>query len=136
MSVKQFKEQEYNTKSLDRGLWKKIFGLMQPQMKDMKRMLLLNCVIALLDVFFPYMEKIGIDYFVSMDYQNKDLILFCIVFLIGILLSTFLVYHLFRLAGRIEMGFSYHVRQQAFSHLQILSYSYYDRIRIFISASF
>ncbi len=130
MSVKQFKEQEYNTKSLDRRLWKKIFALMQPQMKDMKWMLLLNCVLALLDVFFPYMEKIGIDYFVSTDYQNKDLILFSVIFLAGILLSAFLVYHLFRLAGRIEMGFSYHVRQQAFSHLQVLSFSYYDKTPI------
>ena len=48
----------------------------------------------------------------------------------GKFLAAFSVYLFFMQAGKIEMAFSYDVRQKAFAKLQTLSFSYFDRTPI------
>ena len=46
MSQIRFEEQQYNTESLDAGLWKRIFVLMRPLRKELVRLLILMVAVA------------------------------------------------------------------------------------------
>ena len=63
MSQIRFEEQQYNTESLDAGLWKRIFVLMRPLRKELVRLLILMVAVAGCDVLFPILNKIAIDTF-------------------------------------------------------------------------
>ena len=65
MSQIRFEEQQYNTESLDAGLWKRIFVLMRPLRKELVRLLILMVAVAGCDVLFPILNKIAIDTFAS-----------------------------------------------------------------------
>lgn len=126
----QFQEQEYNTESLDTSLWRKILGMMKSQKKNLYMLFFLNFFIAILDVAFPYMNKIAIDYFVGNGVIDYKLTIFAIVFIVGIIIQAAIVYLFFLQAGKIEMNFAYEVREKAFHKLQSLSFSYFDKTPI------
>ena len=126
MSTVGFQEKQYNTKSFDKNLWKRIYHLAQPEHRDLKMLMLVNLIVGCMDALFPYLEKVGLDYFAVQEYKTYELIAYIVLFALGIVLMAFLVYQLFRLAGKVEMGFAFDVREKAFAHLQILSFSYYD----------
>ncbi|NCB33328.1 MAG: ABC transporter ATP-binding protein [Erysipelotrichia bacterium] len=126
MSASSFQEKEFNTKSFDGNLWKRIYNLAQPEHKDLKMLLLVNLAVGIMDALFPYLEKIGLDYFAVAEYRQNELTAYILVCAAGIAMTAFMVYQVFRLAGKVEMGFSFDVREKAFAHLQILSFSYYD----------
>ena len=58
MSEIRFQEKEYNTDSLDAGLWKKIINLLGNQKKDLYWLFVFMLLVAVLDVVFPYLNKI------------------------------------------------------------------------------
>ncbi|MEG0176711.1 ABC transporter ATP-binding protein [Anaerorhabdus sp.] len=126
----RFQEQEYNTDSLEIGLWRKILGLMHSQKKNLYILFLLNLFIAVLDVAFPFMNKIAIDYFVGKGVIDSQLTLFAVIFIIGIIAQASIVYLFFLQAGKIEMNFAFEVREKAFHKLQSLSFSYFDKTPI------
>lgn len=126
----QFKEQEYNTDSLDTSLWKKIFGLMKSQKKNLIILFLINIFIAILDVGFPFMNKLAIDHFVAKGIIDQTLVWFALVFFAGIIAQAAIVYLFFIQAGHIEMNFAYEIREKAFTKIQSLSFSYFDKTPI------
>ncbi|MEG0076571.1 MAG: ABC transporter ATP-binding protein [Anaerorhabdus sp.] len=126
----QFQEQEFNTESLDTGLWRKILGMMKSQKKNLYILFSLNFFIAILDVAFPFMNKIAIDYFVGNGVIDYKLTIFTLVFIVGIIAQAAIVYLFFLQAGKIEMNFAYEVREKAFHKLQSLSFSYFDKTPI------
>ena len=127
MSQIRFEEQQYNTESLDAGLWKRIFVLMRPLRKELVRLLILMVAVAGCDVLFPILNKIAIDTFAAGGQPDSSLWMFSGVYMAGVLFQAFSVYLFFMQAGKIEMAFSYDVRQKAFAKLQTLSFSYFDR---------
>ena len=130
MSQIRFEEQQYNTESLDAGLWKRIFVLMRPLRKELVRLLILMVAVAACDVLFPILNKIAIDTFAAGGQPDSSLWMFSGVYMAGVLFQAFSVYLFFMQAGKIEMAFSYDVRQKAFAKLQTLSFSYFDRTPI------
>lgn len=126
----QFQEQEFNTESLDTGLWRKILGMMKSQKKNLYILFSLNFFIAILDVAFPFMNKIAIDYFVGNGVIDYKLTIFTLAFIVGIIAQAAIVYLFFLQAGKIEMNFAYEVREKAFHKLQSLSFSYFDKTPI------
>lgn len=126
----QFREQEYNTDSLDTSLWRKILGMMKSQKKNLFMLFFINFFIAILDVAFPFMNKIAIDYFVKNGVVDNKLMMFGIIFVCAILLQATIVYFFFIQAGKIEMSFAFEVREKAFTKLQTLSFSYFDKTPI------
>ncbi|SKA01752.1 ABC transporter ATP-binding protein [Anaerorhabdus furcosa] len=126
----QFQEQEYNTNSLDTSLWRRILGMMKSQKKNLYMLFFLNFFIAILDVGFPFMNKIAIDYFVGNGIIDYKLTIFIVIFIVGIIAQAAIVYLFFLQAGKIEMNFAYEVREKAFHKLQSLSFSYFDKTPI------
>lgn len=73
MSQIRFEEQQYNTESLDAGLWKRIFVLMRPLRKELVRLLILMVAVAGCDVLFPILNKIAIDTFAAGGQPDSSL---------------------------------------------------------------
>jgi ATP-binding cassette subfamily B protein len=126
VSVRSFEEKQYNTDSLDTHLWKRILGLLRSQKKNLVRLALLNVVIAVFDVLFPYLNKLAVDYFVTAGHGGRELYEFGILFLGGALIQSVCVYYYCRCAGHMEMDTAYELRQNCFRQLQSLSFSYFD----------
>lgn len=128
--MSQFEEQEFQTKSFDLGVWKKILMLLSPFKKLIVYLFLLNVLIACLDVAFPFMNKLAIDTFITQDTNPNHLFLFGLIYFIGVAVQASTVYGFFYLAGKIEMGVSYDVRRKCFEKLHSLSFSYFDKTPI------
>ena len=130
MSQVQFEEKEYNTDSLDSGIWKKIISLLGTQKKNLYILFAFMIAVASVDVLLPFLNKIAIDYFVVGKGTNDELIMFAITYGAIILVQGVMVYSFVCQSGKVEMGFSYDVRKQAFEKLQLLSFSYFDKTPI------
>ncbi len=128
--MSQFEEQEFQNESLDIAVWKKIFRLLFPFRSWIVELLLLNVLIACLDVLFPYMNKLAIDTFIMKERAYSHLVLFGLVYFVGVAVQAATVYGFFSLAGKIEMGFSHALRRQCFEKLHSLSFSYFDQTPI------
>lgn len=124
---KRFEEQEYNTDSLDTKLWRRIFKLLAPHRKNLIYLFSIMILVAGMDVIFPYMNKLAVDFFVIDKQSGSSLYLYGVVYFILIVVQSFSVYFFFMQAGKIEMNFSYDIRTKAFDKLQELSFSYFDR---------
>ncbi len=122
-----FEEQEFNTDSLDTGLWKKIFKLLWVHKKKLYVLYMFMIFVATVDVVFPYLNKIAIDTFITGGGDLSKLPLFAAVYFFCIIAQGVNVYFFIRQAGLIEMDFAYDVRNRAFKKLQELSFSYYDK---------
>lgn len=127
MSEIRFQEKEYNTDSLDAGLWKKIINLLGNQKKDLYWLFVFMLLVAVLDVVFPYLNKIAIDYFAIGKGTQGQLIGFGVGYLVLLAVQAFFVFKFIAQSGIVETDFSYYVRKTVFDKLQVLSYSYYDK---------
>lgn len=128
--MSQYEEQEYQSGSFDFKTWRKILGLLKPFKKLIIYLFFLNVLIACLDVAFPYMNKLAIDRFISVDTDPNHLMIFGVVYFIGVAVQASTVYGFFYLAGKIEMGVSHDVRRKCFEKLHSLSFSYFDKTPI------
>ena len=127
MSEIRFQEKEYNTESLDAGLWKKIINLLGSQKKNLYWLMFFMIIVAILDVVFPYFNKIAIDYFAVGKGTTTQLVIFGVSYLLLLAVQAFMVYKFICQSGIVETDFSYQVRKTVFDKLQLLSYSYYDK---------
>ena len=123
--MSSFQEKEYNTSSLNIGLWKKIFGLM-----NNKKIFIITSIFLVMnavgEAIFPIFYKFAIDSFASGEVALDYLPYFIILISLNIIFVCFFCYMFFYMAGKIETTFSYDIRKICFEKLQNLSFSYYD----------
>lgn len=123
--MSSFQEKEYNTSSLNIGLWKKIFGLM-----NNKKIFIITSIFLVMnavgEAIFPIFYKFAIDSFASGEVSLDYLPYFIILISVNIIFVCFSCYMFFYMAGKIETTFSYDIRKICFEKLQNLSFSYYD----------
>ena len=122
-----FEEQEFNTDTLDTHLWRKIFKLLWIHKKKLAVLYVFIIMVAAVDVLFPYLNKIAIDTFINGNGDLTHLTWFGFAYFGCIVWQGFNIYFFIRQAGLIEMDFAYDVRNKAFTKLQELSFSYYDK---------
>lgn len=122
----RFQEKTYNTSSLNIGLWKSIFNLMNDQKRDVYKLTLTMTILTLCETTFPLMYKYAIDEFAVGLKDISFLKYFIIIFIINVLICTVSCYLFFCQAGKIEMNFGYSLRKRCMEKLQNLSFSYYD----------
>lgn len=122
----RFEEKTYNTSSLNIGLWKSIFNLMNDQKRDVYKLALTMSILTLCETAFPLMYKYAIDEFAVGLKDISFLKYFILIFFINVLICTFSCFLFFRQAGKIEMYFGYSLRKRCMEKLQNLSFSYYD----------
>ena len=99
MSEIRFQEKEYNTDSLDAGLWKKIINLLGNQKKDLYWLFVFMVLVAILDVVFPYLNKIAIDYFAIGKGTQGQLIGFGVGYLVLLAIQAFFVFKFIAQSG-------------------------------------
>lgn len=126
MSQNEFKEEEFNTESLDISLWKQILKMLWERRNLLYWLLFFNFVVTVAEVIFPLMNRYAIDVFV-VDQNTSTLTTFIIIDLILVIITAVAVYGFIRMGGKIENAFAYDVRKKAFNKLQELSFSYFDK---------
>ncbi|MBC8214359.1 MAG: ABC transporter ATP-binding protein [Candidatus Marinimicrobia bacterium] len=125
MKEKAQKETEY-TKRFDFAVWKKILKFAIPYRKFMVYLALAMMSVAGVDIVMPMLTRYVIDNIVATGEMNR-IVPFAILFLSIILLQSFNVFFFIVMAGKVETGVSYAIRNSAFSKLQDLSFSYFDK---------
>lgn len=123
----RFEEQEFNTDHLDTKLWSRILKHFFVYKKDLTIIFVSMILIACVDIAFPFLNKLAIDYFVLEKGDLAKLWPFGMVYGFLILVQVFVVYFFIKFTGKVEMQFAYDIRSQAFKKLQELSFSYYDK---------
>ena len=123
----RFEEQEFNTDHLDTKLWRRILKHFFVYKKDLTIIFISMISIACVDIAFPYLNKLAIDYFVLENGDLSKLWPFGLIYGFLILVKVFVVYFFIKFTGKVEMQFAYDIRNQAFKKLQELSFSYYDK---------
>ena len=123
----RFEEQEFNTDHLDTKLWSKILKHFFVYKKDLTIIFISMILVAGVDIAFPFLNKLAIDYFVLGNGDLSKLWPFGLAYGFLILVQVFVVYFFIKYTGKVEMQFAYDIRNQAFKKLQELSFSYYDK---------
>jgi len=123
----RFEEQEFNTDHLDTKLWSRVLKHFFVYKKDLTIIFVSMISIACVDIAFPFLNKLAIDYFVLENGDLAKLWPYGLVYGFLILVQVFVVYFFIKYTGKVEMQFAYDIRNQAFKKLQELSFSYYDK---------
>lgn len=123
----RFEEQEFNTDHLDTKLWSKILKQFFVYKKDLTIIFISMILVAGVDIAFPFLNKLAIDYFVIEQGDLAKLWPFGLAYGFLILVQAFVVYFFIKYTGKVEMQFAYDIRNQAFKKLQELSFSYFDK---------
>ncbi len=120
-----YQEEDY-TKRFDITLWKKLYQYAKPYKGQILCLVILMIAVAGIDAIFPLMTKYVIDHFIIPNTLD-GLWKFGLVYVAIIMLQAGNVWLLIAIAGKIDMGVTYDIRQNGFQRLQELSFSYYDK---------
>lgn len=119
-----FDEQEY-TKSFDIKIWKRLIPILANHKRAFIGMFLFNLLCAIIDVILPLFQRYAIRNFIEAD-TLKGLIPYAMVFFAVILTQALSVVAFGRNSMRIEMNVGRDLRRELFTHLQTLSFSFYN----------
>ncbi len=119
-----YEEYDYN-KPFSLKVWAKMLPFMRPYRKKLVGIGLLMALAALVDICLPLLLRYAIDNFIEPG-TTEGLPLFVAVTVALVVLSGVAVVWFIRGAMRVEFGMGYDLRSAAFTHLQTLSFSYYN----------
>lgn len=118
------KDKDY-TQSFDITIWKKLF----PLLKDFRFLFLLevglNLFTALFDVAIPLFQRYAISNFIEPE-TIRGIIPFTLLYLAAIAVQSGLVIGFGQISIQIEMNLGRNLRSKLFTHLQTLSFSFYN----------
>lgn len=117
-------EKEY-TKSFDLKTWKGLFPYLKPFRKRMVLLVILNLACAAIDILLPLFQRYAIDNFIEAR-TTRGLLVFAGLYLFVIAFQTLLVIGFTRECIYIEMNLGKELKRSCFTHLQALSFSYYN----------
>ncbi|MGB4752121.1 MAG: ABC transporter transmembrane domain-containing protein, partial [Fervidobacterium sp.] len=107
------------------SLWVKFFGYLSNYKLHLIGLLVIMIVVGLIEATFPFLTKYAIDNFVvPRTFDNFEI--FLIIFGTLVVVQSLNTYLLMILAGRIENGMTYDIRNQAYKKLQSLPLSFFD----------
>ena len=119
-----FDEQEY-TKSFDWKIWKRLLPLLKPYRSAFAGMFLFNGICALIDVILPLFQRYAIGNFIEAG-TLQGLLPYGACYLAVIFFQALSVVAFSRNSMRIEMNVGRDMRRTLFTHLQTLSFSFYN----------
>lgn len=124
--MSQYKEEEFTSEKFSLSVWKKIFKLVLEDKKYIFLVMLSITAVTVLDISYPLLNAYALKtFFENQDYSNVTLF---IIAYIGIALGYgIFVFMFIRYAGIVETNVGYKIRKEAFSKLQELPFSYYDK---------
>ena len=117
-------EKEY-TKSFDIHIWKRLLPFLRPFTRTFVMVIVMNLLCAAVDIMLPLFQRAAIDNFIQQN-TTQGLWLFSLVYALVIAAQTFFVILFARGCMRIEMKLGRDMKRACFTHLQTLSFSYYN----------
>ena len=117
-------EQDY-TKSFDWKIWKRLFPIFRTYRVAFVMLLVFNALTALVDVALPLLQRYAIANFIEKD-TLTGIVPYALVYLVVILLQALSVVLFARNSMSIEMNAGRDLRRTLFTHLQTLSFSFYN----------
>ncbi|HBN95230.1 MAG TPA: ABC transporter ATP-binding protein, partial [Firmicutes bacterium] len=119
-------QEEIHEEKIDVKLWAQILQLAKPYKRYIIYAMLGTVAMAGGDALFPYMTKVAIDRFV-VPQTVEGIGWFAVAFVALVLVQSLNVYIFINMAGKVESGITYTIRQVGFEHLHKLSFSFYDK---------
>lgn len=117
-------EKEY-TKSFDLKIWKRLLPFLARYRKAFALMLVFNCLTAVVDIAVPLFQRYAISQFIETR-SLTGIVPFTIVYLLVILAQACSVAAFGQNSMVIEMNLGRDMRQDLFTHLQTLSFSFFN----------
>jgi ATP-binding cassette subfamily B protein len=121
----RFEEKDF-VENIDSNLIKAMKPYLAPFLKKFILLGIIMLMIGVFDGLFPFFQKYLVDEII-MKNDGSNLVPFTILFSISTLAIVILVVGLIEVAGRIETGLTYGIRQKEFRHLLELSMDYFHR---------
>ena len=109
------------------SVWKKIFKIVFRSKKRAITLALYMVLLSALDVLTPIVSSKALEVFFGKNPQFEYMWLFIGIYVAIAILYMIAIYSFVRKAGEIEAEVSFEIRKEAFTHLQELSLSYYDK---------
>lgn len=109
------------------SVWKKIFKIVFRSKKRAITLALYMVLLSALDVLTPIVSSKALEVFFGEKPQFEYMGLFIGIYVAIAILYMIAIYSFVRKAGEIEAEVSFEIRKEAFTHLQELSLSYYDK---------
>lgn len=109
------------------SVWKKIFKIVFRSKKRAITLALYMVLLSALDVLTPIVSSKALEVFFGEKPQFEYMGLFIGIYVVIAILYMIAIYSFVRKAGEIEAEVSFEIRKEAFTHLQELSLSYYDK---------
>ena len=125
-------EQDFQGQKVDLKLWKRLFGYALRNKKQLTLIILSLVFVAVIDALYPFLTRYAIDTFVNPGGTptTDGIWLFGAIYAVLVIAQSFATMTFIKRSGEIEMAMSYDIRQEAFWHLQNLSFSFYDKTSV------
>ena len=120
-------EIEYSNEKISLGVWKKILKLVFKRKKNIIVMIISVLGLGSLDVLFPYLMSKTIEVFFGETPDFNAKYLFIGLFVAIALAYAIVIFLFIYMAGIVEVEVADEIRREAFTKLQELPFSYYDR---------
>ena len=114
-----------DNEKIDLKVWKRLVEYGLQYKARVIRTILVLLVVSGADLAYPLFTRYAINHFIVGE-TTGGLWLFGVIYVVTVAVQGLGVVLFVRGAGRLEMDISYDIRQDAFTHLQQLSFSYYD----------
>ena len=118
-------EEKTFARRVDFGIWRKLLGYAQPYRKHLAATVVIMIVIAVIDAAFPALTRYAVDSFIVPG-STSGLGRFAAGYAGLVVVQAFLIWLFIAIAGAVEVGLCYDLRQRGFRRLQELSLHYYD----------
>lgn len=125
MPINNFREDENLKESLDKAIIKRLLSYMKPYGGAVARTLLLMAVVVSAELLNPYLLKLGIDKYIKMGDWKNLMLLGGVMILINGLAMVCSRYRII-IMGKVSNSILLTMRQQLYSHIQTLSFSFFD----------
>ncbi len=119
-----FDEQEY-TKSFDWRIWKRLGPVLSGYKKAFVGMFVFNAMCAVIDVLLPLFQRHAVKNFIEAGTLD-GLLPYGLCYLLVIVMQALSVVAFSRNSMHIEMSVGRDMRRELFTHLQTLSFSFYN----------
>jgi ATP-binding cassette, subfamily B, bacterial len=107
-------------------LWRRIFGQMRPYWRQMVGLIVSGLIVAAIDALLPRVTGLVIDTAIEKG-AGPELQRYCLYYFGLVSTMAFLIWLFIVFGGQLATGYAYDIRRAAFSRLQELSFSYFDK---------
>ena len=116
-------QKEYSSEKIDLRVWRRLIAYAMRRKGDVARLACVLLVVSSIDILYPQLTRYAINHFIEGN-TTQGLWAFALFYAAVIAVQGFGVFFFVRGAGRLEMNICYDIRQDAFTHLQELSFSF------------